>query len=400
MKRITILLAAILLPVSVLFAQKAQSSNSGTINGHKYVDLGLSVYWATCNVGATTPSGYGNCYAWGETRTKKSFTEANAKVKDVGKSIGDISGKLKYDAARANWGGRWRLPTYAEMKELVYKCDWEWATQGGHTGYKVTSKINGNSIFLPAAGGRNGSELLYDKSNGYYWCSTPNDKTSDDAYSLTFDELVEAIVEQSRHGGNSIRPVASKKSSTSTDKNALSCTGIIDGIEYVDLGLSVKWAICNKGARFPSDYGNFFAWGEINTKKEYTQENSVTYDKNIGDISGNSKYDAATGCFTKTWRIPTKKEWQELIDKCTWVWATIDGHKGYKVTSKINGATIFLPAAGTFSKIQTLQELNGYYWSSTPDGNKFAITLEFDSDVHNIDYGIRYYGYSIRAVTD
>ena len=177
-------------------------------------------------------------------------------------------------------------------------------------------------------------------------------------------------------------------------------SGIIDGIEYVDLGLSVKCAICNKGARFPSDYGDFFAWGEINTKKEYTQENSLTYEKNIGDISGNPKYDAATGYFTKTWRMPTKKEWQELIDKCTWEWATIEGHKGYKVTSKINGATIFLPAAGYFSKIQALQELNGNYWSSTPNDTIFAITFEFDSDVHNIDYGIRHYGYSIRAVTD
>lgn len=399
MKRITILLAAILLPVSVLFAQKAQSSNSGTINGHKYVDLGLSVYWATCNVGATTPSGKGNCYAWGETRTKKSFTEANAKVKDVGKSIGDISGKLKYDAARANWGGRWRLPTYAEMKELVYKCDWERTTQGGRKGYKVTSKINGKSIFLPATS----SPINSDMFNGWYWCSTPNDKTSDDAYSLTFDELVEAIVEQSRHGGNSIRPVASKKSSTSTDKNALSCTGIIDGIEYVDLGLSVKWAICNKGARFPSDYGNFFAWGEINTKKEYTKENSLTYDKNIGDISGNPKYDAATGYFTKTWRMPTKKEWQELIDNCTWEWATIEGHKGYKVTSKINGATIFLPAAGYKQGIEDMFiETHGAYWSSSPKSgdNHFASMLWFYSTRYYVDSSWRYNGFPIRAVTE
>ena len=94
------------------------------INGHEYVDLGLSVKWATCNVGASKPEDYGNDYAWGETSTKSSYTSDSSKT--YGKQMNDIKGNSQYDAARANWGGTWRLPTGAELEELKNKCTWRW----------------------------------------------------------------------------------------------------------------------------------------------------------------------------------------------------------------------------------------------------------------------------------
>lgn len=101
------------------------------INGHEYVDLGLpsGLKWATCNVGANSPSEYGDYYAWGETTTKTSYTYENSKT--YNKKIGDIGGNASYDAARANWGGTWRMPTKEEFDELLNKCTCTWTTQGG-----------------------------------------------------------------------------------------------------------------------------------------------------------------------------------------------------------------------------------------------------------------------------
>ena len=171
------------------------------INGHEYVDLGLSVKWATCNVGANKPEDYGNYYAWGETY---SYTSGNSKT--YGKQMNDIKGNSQYDAARDNWGGTWRLPTKAELQELGNKCTWKWTTQNGVKGYKVTGP-NGNSIFLPAAG-YYGSSLDDAGELGYYWSSTPDGSISYFAYRLYFDSSGHYVLNIIRSLGLSVRPVA------------------------------------------------------------------------------------------------------------------------------------------------------------------------------------------------
>ena len=173
-------------------------------NGYQYVDLGLSVKWATCNVGASKPEDYGNYYAWGETSTKSSYTSDNSKTN--GKSMGDIKGNSSYDAARANWGGKWRMPTESEMQELIDRCTWEWTTQNGKNGYKVTGP-NGNSIFLPAAGYRDGSLLCYAGSGSYYWSSSPTEYDVSGAYSLLFNGSILSMYNDYRSVGQSVRPV-------------------------------------------------------------------------------------------------------------------------------------------------------------------------------------------------
>ena len=185
-------------------ASKADSTKNlttGKNNGHDWVDLGLpsGLKWATCNVGASSPSDYGDCYAWGEISTISSFYDNGCTT--YGKEIGDIAGNPTYDVARAEWRGSWRLPTQAEYQELLDYCEWEWTTQDGYKGYKVTSKKNGNSIFLPAT---SSSDL---GSIGHYWSATPFESRTDGAYILGFREDTRGTGFSYRFLVRSVRPV-------------------------------------------------------------------------------------------------------------------------------------------------------------------------------------------------
>ena len=188
-------------PTSVKKPSVKVSEPDGFVNDHGYVDLGLSVKWATCNVGASSPSDYGDYYAWGETSTYSTSTS-----KTYGKSMGNIGGNSSYDVACAKWGGSWRLPTKAEFQELIDMCTWTWTTQGGHNGYKVTGK-NGKSIFLPAAGYSYGTSPDDVGEEGSYWSSTPYESFNYRAYLLYFDSSRHLVDWDYRFDGRSVRPV-------------------------------------------------------------------------------------------------------------------------------------------------------------------------------------------------
>ena len=131
---------------------EAARATTGVHNGHEWVDLGLSVLWATCNVGASSPSDYGGYYLYGETTEMSDYTlDKGGFIIEKATNKLNISGKSKYDAATALWGKGWRIPTKAEFDELCNECDWEWINMNGHKGYKVTGP-NGGSLFLPASG--------------------------------------------------------------------------------------------------------------------------------------------------------------------------------------------------------------------------------------------------------
>ena len=186
---------------------------------------------------------------------------------------------------------------------------------------------------------------------------------------------------------------------------AVETVGELNGHEWVDLGLSVRWATCNVGASVPSDYGDYYAWGEIETKTEYTEENSVTSGVELGDISGNPQYDAATANWGEGWRMPTKEEYRELLYECVWVFTTyddVDGYRVAKVTGR-NGNSIFLPAAG-YRYRSSLYYAGEYcyYWSSTPyeSNAQYAYYLDYSGDGVDMDWYCRYRGYSVRPVTD
>ncbi len=219
-------------------------------NKHEYVDLGLSVNWATCNVGAEKPEEYGDYYAWGETApyyVKNAGTDNELqwrKGKEAGydwKSYFDIKTitptdyddivtflyyntlekkviEYYHDAATINWGGEWRMPRQAEFEELINpdNCTWTWTTMNGVNGYRVTSKkpgYEGNSIFLPAAGGYSGTDSKLRDAYGWYWSGSIDDKTSDKstnfAYILCFYSDTRFVYVNSavRCDGHPVRPV-------------------------------------------------------------------------------------------------------------------------------------------------------------------------------------------------
>ena len=205
-------------------------SASGTKNGHAYVDLGLpsGLKWATCNVGATKPEEYGNYYAWGETEPKDYYDWNTYKWATVTYDGWDIETLIKYntnadygtvdnkivldpedDAARVNWGDKWRMPTHEEWTELCDNCAWKWTDNYNGTGVagRIVTGLNGNSIFLPAAGYRE-DDGLGSAGNCLYWSSSLNN-TDEPYYAwcVYFDSDYVGWQKDGRYYGFSVRPV-------------------------------------------------------------------------------------------------------------------------------------------------------------------------------------------------
>jgi len=197
---------------------KTAAPTTGTLNGHDWVDLGLpsGTKWATCNIGASTPTGYGSYFAWGETTTKSSFTDENYTYRKVvngyvsHSSCQDIGANIsgtKYDAARSIWGSTWRMPTRDEYKELISKCEIVWTTQSGVKGIKVTG-TNGNSIFMPATGVKINSSTQYSGTDGNYWTGTEFSSTDHfSAITFSFSDNGQETCANDKCMGITIRPI-------------------------------------------------------------------------------------------------------------------------------------------------------------------------------------------------
>ena len=323
-------------------------------SSHEYVDLGLpsGTLWATCNVGADTPEDYGDYFAWGETQPKDYYDLSSYQYYIVG----DHGGLTKYcsdalcgyfehidtrtylysdclttlqpsdDAATANWGSDWRMPTSGEWQELYNNTTCTWTTQNGVNGRLFTA-ANGNSLFLSAAGYRDGSSLNGAGSKGYYWSSSLDVVDPLDAWLLDFLSDYYGMYSNNRYYGRTVRAIRSQSvsyiinatvnpveggevrgcgtyyegsifnltaipnegyifngwtennemistrpsysSSVNRDRNLVANFDSVH--EYVDLGLPSRllWATCNVGADSPEDYGDYFAWGEITPKAFY-----------------------------------------------------------------------------------------------------------------------------------
>lgn len=192
-------------------------------NNHPHiVDLGLpsGTKWACCNVGASKPEDYGDYFAWGETSTKSTYDDStyrwcNGDIYELTKynndsSFGTIDNRtqleLNDDAARANWGGLWRMPTIAELEELKANCSYEWTTVNGVKGGKFTSRLNGRSIFLPAAGcWRSGASFCGEL--GYYWSSSLDESFPLFACPVCLARIEVDVFSDNRSDGRSVRPV-------------------------------------------------------------------------------------------------------------------------------------------------------------------------------------------------
>ncbi len=197
----------------------------GSINGHEWVDLGLSVKWATCNIGASSPSEYGMYFAWGEIVEKEKYIWKNYRFRKRGNSLESVTFS-RYntkedkgvvdnhtilsrddDAAAFNWGKQWRIPTQEEWDELLRNCILTLVREDGKLGALVRSKINGNCIFLPAAGYRQDTRHLDENSIGHYWSSSLNAAKPSFAFRMYFTPQRVETYNSFRSDGFSIRPV-------------------------------------------------------------------------------------------------------------------------------------------------------------------------------------------------
>ncbi len=183
---------------------------TATTPQHEAVDLGLSMRWATCNLGATQPWQPGHYYAWGELQPKEDYSEESYAYCDGGeyRNIGANICGTKYDAAREAWGEQWRMPTLIDINQLLTKCTWTETTLHGTSGYTVTGP-NGNSIFLPKAGKQWGTQPTEQGTRLYYWCGMSQSATATSAYVLN-DTGYTGNWSAIRSYGFAIRPVCSK----------------------------------------------------------------------------------------------------------------------------------------------------------------------------------------------
>ncbi len=450
----------------------AVKHESGIESNHEYVDFGLpsGTLWATCNVGASAPQDYGDYYAFGEVTTKETYDwstylDGNMSSssdcgtdKDLLKGMFDIAG-TQYDAAKANWGGKWQTPTIEQLIELTVECHLEWIDNYNDTnvsGYIVyraknsddkgfnmmpseTYSLADTHIFLPTTGLRLGDKLIGTGAEGGFWLSSLETQGQSYSFVYTPHDGFRSAASTLRDIGFPIRAVISGKRSALTVYKS----GSEKGHDYVDLGLpsGTKWATCNVGARIPYGYGEYYAWGEtryysggVNTEWNYYLDRNITSSSDCGtdkdllkgltDIAG-TQYDAAYVNWGGKWRMPTKDQWDELLNECYWVYTTSynnshinGGYIVYKAKTSsdkgvvmyygngiakssysISDAHIFLPEA--YFRGGLVAGDGASYWSSSQntDSPSCAYAIGFGSSGVNVGSGMpRYDGCSVRAV--
>jgi len=401
------------------------------------VDLALpsGTKWANINLGACAPEEYGDYFQWGETTpctnprehlsmvinytpgyipvhpknfgTEEDPMYADGYIDEDGWWCCNIAGKTKYDAATANWGQQWRMPTKAQMEELVNECEWIMCSLNGVNGARVVGK-NGNHIFLPAAGGRS-EDIFYSKERyGHYWSG---ECLKNDAYCINFlIDRGKSRDRDSRREGFSVRPVLADARSESAQTTAEANQKDESGIVAVDLGLpsGTKWANMNVGASGPDSHGEYFAWGDVDIKDSYNVQNYAHFKngtmQDIGNNIAGTVYDVARTRWGGDWHMPTKQQFEELIEKCTWEWEERDNSDGYKVTGP-SGKSIFLPAAYNRSGdgLPGGMITFGEYWTATAASEKgysWVFTFSEDEMPHLSDDGYQPYGLSVRPVKE
>lgn len=383
------------------------SNSSVNNNGHQYVDLGLpsGTLWATCNVGALAPEDLGGYYAWGETDEKETYSWETYKWCDgtqpkvtnpsltkycdrggYGALDGKITLELADDVAHIKWGGSWHIPTQEEVLELINNCESEWTNVNGVNGMTFKG-VNGNSIFIPAAGYKKNAK--YYTGEGQYWTTSLGNHSTSIPYLEFLKSGIETyegdLYSTQRYSGFSIRPVLSEYTPA---VHRIEAPSSYRNHNLIDLGLpsGTLWATTNLGASSPEGYGCYYSWGEISGscdgKKAFGLDN-YPVDKTELIEPGEDlaiSNDAANNKWGGEWRMPTLSEFKELINTkyTTSEWTTEKGVNGYRITSIVKGFegnSIFLPAAGL-------------YWDSTPrkvgeGGDYWTSTLYGDHDVAN-----------------
>ncbi len=376
------------------------------INHPHVIDLGIGVKFACCNVGTSAPWAIGYYYAWGETVEKHTYdwttyTHCDGNAYSCRNIGNDISG-TQYDVAYVKWGEGWGMPSSEQIKLVIQNCKNERISVNGVDGLKVTGP-NNKSIFLPATGYR--TENTTDGvGNGYYWTSTQDTDYSTYCYLFSFGSAGNLGVDEDRRStGITVRPVY--------ETDAAVETGLCPDTNHphaIDLGDGTKWSCCNVGASVPWENGGYYAWGETEEKDYYDWttyshcDGSKETCHDLGSDIAGTQYDVAHVKWGNGWKMPSNEQLGLLKDNCSSEWTSVNGVNGRKVTGA-NGASIFLPAAGyRWDDITYSVGSHGFYWSSTqyPTNSNNAYYLRFYSDYFDRSYFYRYYGRSVRPVTE
>lgn len=387
---------------------KAAAGIGGSTDKVEYVDLGLPSgnLWAKCNLGASAPEAYGDYYAWGEVEPKQEYTYPNHKwYKEGAPSLGftkynNEDGKLSLededDAVIQKLGNGWRTPTLADFRELTNQkyTTIEKTTLNGVAGYQITSKRNKKSIFIPFAGFKNDKPQTRAISDDeeVAICMTNQRRIGYQVFncwSFAFEQDRIRRYGKRRPDGISIRPVKGP--------------GVPVPNDCVDLGLAsgLLWAKYNMGTTEPTQLGNYYAWGETSTKKKYYSDNYKYYKWKGDDLNRITKYneedgktvldledDAARANLGVGYRIPTKADWEELLEDCKWEAVTITlpetldpsqkkSIARWKVTGP-NGNSIVLPMTGGFKADgwAVMPDYDTYYTTA----NLYPAELQLDED--------------------
>ena len=373
---------------------KAAAGIGGSTDKVEYVDLGLPSgnLWAKCNLGASSPEAYGDYYAWGEVEPKQEYTKSNHKwYKEGAPSQGftkynNEDGKLTLededDAVIQKLGNGWRTPTLADFRELTNQkyTTIEKTTLNGVAGYQITSKKNKKSIFIPCAGFKNSEKpqtRFISDDEEVAVCMTNLRRIDNmvyNAWTFAFQNDRIGRYGKRRPDGISIRPVKGP--------------GVPVPNNCVDLGLAsgLLWAKCNLGTTEPTELGDYYAWGETSTKKKYYSDNYkhfkidggikvLKYNEKDGKTVLDLNDDAARANIGAGYRIPTKEDWEELLEDCKWEAVTttlseiIDPSQTkviarWKVTGP-SGNSIVLPMTSGF---------RGDGWGVQPDNDTYYTT--------------------------
>lgn len=373
---------------------KAAAGIGGSTDKVEYVDLGLPSgnLWAKCNLGASSPEAYGDYYAWGEVEPKQEYTKSNHKwYKEGAPSQGftkynNEDGKLTLededDAVIQKIGNGWRTPTLADFRELTNQkyTTIEKTTLNGVAGYQITSKKNKKSIFIPFAGFKNSEKpqtraISDDESVAVCMTNLRRiDNMVYNAWTFAFQNDRIGRYGKRRPDGISVRPVKGP--------------GVPVPNDCVDLGLAsgLLWAKCNLGTTEPTELGDYYAWGETSTKKKYYSDNYkhfkidggikvLKYNEKDGKTVLDLNDDAARANIGAGYRIPTKEDWEELLEDCKWEAVTttlseiIDPSQTkviarWKVTGP-SGNSIVLPMTSGF---------RGDGWGVQPDNDTYYTT--------------------------
>lgn len=395
------------------------------------VDLGCSVLWGTFNLGAKDETGRGGFFGWGDPTGENIASYQTYGDRSESLTLRKLQDDLTYKdniladlTDKENWSldivrqtlstetdSLWHTPTADQMMELVNKCTWTAVTNyqdvQGLNGWIVRGKeapYDKNSIFIPNTGYRdgvdgNGNPIYSTNTNEcYYWSSQLSASPWGYGIFVKLQKGTTGPARERTYLGLHLRPVYDKTTEEpvvvdhSMDVAETTEDGLIVPADGVDLGLSVKWATWNVGAKqkdsdgkgIAGQYGYYYSWGSTEPQNSYTSSDYLYYEQPITERTLSAEHDAAQAKWGDGWRMPTEDECEELILNCNVSWTSVDGVSGYRYTSRINGKSIFMPAAGVWTDIVRFSDY-GYYWTSSkhPSNSGLATCMMFKQGQYN-----------------